>query len=50
MQLDRQRIFFIRLTDRKAAASCRIIKAAHVPADGNRLGGLEPQKALNQKD
>ena len=47
MQLDGEGIGVVGVADGKAAAAHGIVKAAHVPADGDGLGGFQPHEMLN---
>ena len=47
MQLDGEGIGVVGIADGKAAAAHGIVKAAHVPADGDGLGGFQPHEMLN---
>ena len=49
VQLDGQGVAVVGFRDGKAAPAGRVVKAAHVPADGHRLLGLEPHEALDQE-
>ena len=49
MELDGKRVFVVGLRDGKAAALGRIVKAAHVPADGYRFLDLQLHKPLDQE-
>ena len=50
VQLDGQRVAVVGIADGKTAAPHRVVKAAHVPADGHRLGGFQPHEMLNEVD
>ena len=50
MQFDGQRIFVVGFRDGEAAALGRVVKAAHVPADGHGLLDLQLHEPLDEED
>ena len=48
MQFHSQRILVIGIADREASTAHGVVKAAHMPADGNRFSGFQPKKTFNQ--
>ena len=50
MELDGQRVLIVGLRDGKAAAPGRVVKAAHVPADGHRFLHFQFHEPLNEEN